>query len=134
MASEDLDLIRRIYEVFDDDIESLIELCSDEVEWISPLDAVDSGTRTGKDGVRAAFARTAEAFVGTRHDPVDFVAGTEGRVLVPVIFHARGRGSGVELHQPEWHVWTVLDGRAGRFEWFRQAAAGARAAGLEPSA
>jgi ketosteroid isomerase-like protein len=52
-----------------------------------------------------------------RADPVEFLE--EGdRILVAVKVHARGRGSGVELHDEAFHVWTVEDERAVRFEVF----------------
>jgi ketosteroid isomerase-like protein len=133
MGAAELELVRRAYEVFDTDLDALLGLCAREIEWVSPDDTVESGPRRGHDGVRKAYESTAEAFVEPVHECVgDLEDGIEGRVLVPIVFHATGRGSGMELHKPEWHVWTVRDGKAVRFAWFNDEAPAREEAGLVP--
>jgi ketosteroid isomerase-like protein len=51
-------------------------------------------------------------------------------VLVPVLLHARGRGSGLELPGEGFHVWTFRDGKAARVQTYFDEAEARRAAGL----
>jgi ketosteroid isomerase-like protein len=50
--------------------------------------------------------------------------------MVDIMLHARGRMSGLSLSRPEWHVWTVRNGKAVRVEWFKREDAALRFAGL----
>jgi ketosteroid isomerase-like protein len=130
VGDAELDIVRRAYEVFDTDLEALLALCDEEVDWVSPDDAIEPGVRHGHEGVRNAYASTDAAFLDPVHkilaDPID--AGVS--VLVPIVFYAEGRGSGMKLEKPEWHVWTVRDGRVVRFAWFHDEEQARREAGL----
>lgn len=57
-------------------------------------------------------------------------------VLVDTVFHATGVGSGIELDQEGYHLWTMRDGMAARFEFFLDRDEALRAArkpeGLDP--
>jgi ketosteroid isomerase-like protein len=132
LGDAELDIVRRAYEVFDTDLEALLGLCADDIEWVSPEDTVESGPRRGHEGVRNAYASTDAAFVDPVHERLgELEDGSGGHVLARVAFHATGRGSGMRLDKPEWHVWTVRDGRVVRFAWFNQEAPAREAAGLE---
>jgi len=50
-------------------------------------------------------------------EPAEFLEHGD-RIFVAVRVHARCRGSGVELRDEAFHVWTVEDERAVRFEVF----------------
>ena len=41
-------------------------------------------------------------------------------VVVEIMLHARGRSSQLSLSRPEWHVWTLRNGKAVRVEWFKE--------------
>ena len=118
MGGDNVELVRRAYEVFDSDLEALLKLLDPSVEWVSPSDALEPGTRRGLDGVRDAFAATAMAWDDPRHSPQDFYAADDQRILVTVNFRGHGRGSGMEADQTEFHLWTMRDGAVVRFEWF----------------
>ena len=129
VVGERSDLVRRAYEVFDTDLEALVQMLDPDVEWVSPSDSIEPGTRHGHDGVRSAYAATAAAWDRPTHTPEEFFdAG--GKVLVAVTFRGHGRGSGMDAERPEFHVWTIQDGRVTRFEWFYQREQGLEAAGL----
>jgi ketosteroid isomerase-like protein len=131
VAEAELDMVRRAYEVFDTDLEALLAFCDEQIDWVSPADAIEPGVRHGHEGVRAQYASTDSAFTEPLHEAREFKQGSHGRVLVPVTFTAKGRGSGMELVKPEWHVWTVRDGKAVRFEWFNEPAPALGAAGID---
>lgn len=50
-------------------------------------------------------------------------------VVASVSFHARSRGSDVEVTQEEAHTWTLRDGLIVRFEWGRDLQAARDTAG-----
>jgi|SRR3954471_866511 len=133
MGRENVELVGRAYEVFDTDLDSLMPLLDPGIEWVSPADALEPGTRRGHDGVREAFAATAMAWEEATHVATDFYAPDDDKVLVTVNFQGRGRGSGMQADQTEFHLWSLRDGSVVRFEWFYRREAALRAAVLGPA-
>jgi ketosteroid isomerase-like protein len=129
MPLDNVAATRDAYAVFDTDLEALLGLLDPEIEWVSPADAIEPGVRRGLDGVRAAYADTAAAWDDATHTPDDFEAVGADKVLVDVTFRGHGRGSGMDAERAEFHVWTLRDGRAVRFEWFYQREQALAAAG-----
>jgi uncharacterized protein len=123
-----VETVRRIYAVFDGDLEALLALLDPEVEYVNPEDAIEPGTRRGHEGIRAVFKHLDEVFAEYRHEPHDFVE-VGDQVVVPLTFSARGRQSGAELRHEEAHLWSVRDGLGLRVEWFRDLSAALEAAG-----
>jgi ketosteroid isomerase-like protein len=117
MSRETLELVRRAYEVFDSDVAALLELVDPAIEWISPSDAIEPGSRHGHQGVRDAFAATAMAWDQSTHTAHEFIDAND-KVFATVTFRGHGRGSGMEAERTEFHVWTVRSGAIVRFEWF----------------
>ena len=118
MGGENTELVRRAYELFDSDLDALLLLLDPTIEWVSPGDALEPGVRRGHEGVREAFAATAMAWEDPTHVATDFYAPDDEKVLVTVNFRGRGRGSGMQADQTEFHLWTLRDGSVVRFEWF----------------
>lgn len=129
MAGENVELVRRAYDVFDTDLTSLLELLDPEIEWVSPSDSIEPGVRSGHDGVKDAYAATASAWDMPTHTPDEFVDAGD-KVLVAVTFRGHGRGSGMDADLPEFHVWTLREGKPIRFEWFYKRPEALEAAGL----
>jgi ketosteroid isomerase-like protein len=129
MSGENVGVVRRAYEVFDTDVDSLLRLLDPAIEWISPSDALEPGLRRGHNGVRSAFAATAMAWDKPTHTPEDFIDAND-KVLVTVTFRGHGRGSGMEAERTEFHLWSVGGGVIVRFQWFYQRPEALEAAGL----
>ncbi len=105
--------------------ESTAELIADELEYVNPPYAVESGTRVG----RSALGRIREVYPDFRWDPERFVDGGED---VVVIGTARGTSeSGVQVTMRQGYIWTIREGRAVRFQWFNDPGEALRAAGVE---
>src|SRR5258708_911740 len=119
MSLENVELIRRAYEVFDTDLDALLELLDPAVEWVSPSDSIEPGQRLGHSGVRDAFGATAMAWERPTHTPQEFTDAID-KVLVTVTFRGHGRGSGMDVERAEFHVWTVERGVIVRLQWFYQ--------------
>ena len=69
MSQENVELVRQAYEVFDSDLDALLRLLDAEIEWVSPSDSIEPGSRHGHKGVRDAFAATAMAWDLPTHTP-----------------------------------------------------------------
>src|SRR5437763_3553880 len=104
--SQNVELVRRAYAVFDENLDELLTLIDPAVEWVSPNDAIEPAALHGHEGVRNAFAATAMAWAEPTHTAEDFV-GSGDHVLVTVTFRGRGRGSGMQAERREYHVWTL---------------------------
>jgi ketosteroid isomerase-like protein len=117
MSRENVEIVRRAYEVFDADLDALLRLLDPAVEWVSPADSIEPGVRRGHDGVREAYAATAMAWEQPTHVAEDFVD-AEDKVLVTVTFSGHGRSSAMDAERTEFHLWTVRGGAVTRFEWF----------------
>jgi ketosteroid isomerase-like protein len=132
MSRENVELVRRAYEVFDTDLRRLLPMLDPTIEWVSPHDALEPGPRHGHQGVEDAFAATAMAWDRPTHTLEGLVEANE-RVLATVRFRGHGHGSGMDADRPEFHVWTIRDGVVVRFEWFYQLAEALGVAGLSAS-
>jgi ketosteroid isomerase-like protein len=119
MSEPKLDLARRIYESMDTDIAAALELLTPDVEWVNPPDAVVGGTLSGHSGFTEALTGVADSFSQWRHEPIGFTE-IGDQVLVDLVFHATGRGSGLELDKPEFHLWSFRDGKLARLQWFNR--------------
>jgi hypothetical protein len=129
VASENVEIVRRLYRAWTEEPESATEFLAEDFEYVNPPYAVHSGTKHGAEGWSAAHRNLSESFESWRHEPGEIVEAGD-KVLVITTFHARGRGSSVDLDKYEPHVWTLRDGKVVRFEWFNDRDEAERAAGL----
>ena len=70
-------------------------------------------TYSGIDGVRRLADEMFEIWDAWLIEPGEFVERGD-EVFVEHRIHARGKGSGVQLEQTYWSVWTVRDGKASK--------------------
>jgi ketosteroid isomerase-like protein len=129
MSRENVEVVRRVYEVFDSDLDALVGMLDPAIEWVSPSDAMEPGIRIGHGGVRDAFAATGMAWDQPTHTPEDLLDARD-MVLATVTFRGHGRGSGMDAERTEFHVWTVRDGAIVRFRWFYRRDQALEAVGL----
>lgn len=107
MPDRDEELItrlRRVYEAFNrGDFDTAIELADPGIEFIRPAGQYPL---TGADAVRQWMQP--DAFEEQAFEPLDFrVQGN--KVLVHHRGRARGAGSGIEVSNEVWVVWTLND-------------------------
>jgi ketosteroid isomerase-like protein len=125
VSDENVDLIRRIYDLWDRE-ESARDLIAEDMEYVNPSYAVEPGTRRGRKSLSIVrdtyedFNVRVERFLDTRGDDV----------VVLARYTASGRGSGVPLEGEHAYVWTVRDGQAVRFQWFQSHREALDAAGI----
>jgi uncharacterized protein len=111
--SEVAELVRGAYEAFSrGEFEAVVDLLHPEVEWVPPTDSVEPGALRGRDAVREYLAPN--IFEEQTAEPLELIE--EGnRVLVVARVHARASGSGIEIDQVVYHLFTIEDGLAVRF-------------------
>jgi ketosteroid isomerase-like protein len=129
-VDENLELVRRVYEVMAHDLERFLAFCDPEIAFINPDDAIESGVRHGFDGVRTWFAALGESFESWRQAPVRMEA-VGDRVAVETAATMVGRATGLEVDTSFGHVWTLRDGKVLTFEWFREPQQAFEAVGLD---
>ena len=124
MSKENVELVGRIYALWDRG-ESARELIDDNLEYVNPPNAVESGVRFGRDSLGAIR----EVYPDFRFEPERFVDVGEEVVVIGV---ARGTStSGLEAQWRQGYVWTVRNRRAIRFRWFNDPAEALEAVGLK---
>jgi ketosteroid isomerase-like protein len=114
--SERAATIRSAYEAYSrGDFEPVLALLDPDVEWHPPPDSLEPQPLQGREAVREYLAPN--LFDEQRAEPEEFIE--EGdRILVVARTKIRGIASGVEIEEIGFHVWTVVDERAVRFEIF----------------
>jgi len=124
MSEENVEVVRRIYAAWLEG-RSARDLIDADVEYVNPPDAVEGGTRHG----RQAFAGIRDAYDDVRVEPERFIDGGADVVVIARIT-GKGKGSGLDIDWRQGYVWTVRDGKAVRFRWFTKPEQALEAAGL----
>jgi ketosteroid isomerase-like protein len=112
--SEQLEKLRRAYEAFSrGHFDAANEIAHPEIEFVR------AGGQSTIRGARAFRAwMEPDALEDLRIEPLEFRPNGD-KVLVRQRSRARGAGSGMELDEETWAVWTLdEDGRALRLEGF----------------
>jgi ketosteroid isomerase-like protein len=101
MSRENVELVKRIYDqgLLDGEPARLLDLMGPDVEYVNPQEAVDPGTRRGREEVAKALTALGDFDWTTNHLHELFDAGDS--VVAWVTFRARSRGSEYELSQDE---------------------------------
>ena len=126
-----MEIVRRICDDFArGDYAAALERLDEEIEFVSPPDIIGGGRSwRGRKGVQEGM----RSFMGTWDDyryEVRNVIDCGDDVLVEAWQHGRGKGSGVEVSEPIYTVYTVREGRVIRYRLFRDRARAVEAAGL----
>ena len=130
MSAENVEVARRMMQaVSRGDIDSAIRHTTEDVVIIAARSAVE-GPFVGHEGVRKFFADNAENFEVFQLHEDDVRELGDDRVLQTGTIHIRGRGGGVETDIPFAGITTFRDGKASRWEDFRERRLALEAAGL----
>jgi ketosteroid isomerase-like protein len=126
--SEAVRILRRGYEAFNrGDFEAAVELMHPEVEWTRAERAPEPEPLRGVDAIRAWMQP--DVFDEQHAEPIEIIE-NEDKIFVEARFRVRARGSGIEMEDVAYHVWTIRDGMAARMEFFDERAVALEAAGL----
>ena len=128
MSQENVELVRRIYALADQEDETLWDLIPPDVVFDNSRRLIDPVVVHGRDQTRAWFEREAEGWVSghTRWEPKELIDAGD-KVLAFIRIGGRGKASGVEVEAYVWNVWTFRDGKPIEWTYFGED----RAAALE---
>lgn len=114
MSEDYRDIIKRGYDAYSrGDLDALAEFFDPRVELRPPASSIDPEPRFGFEGIRHYM--TPDMFEDQTAEPLEMIE-HGNRILVVARVRARGRGSGVELDDTAYHLWTLEAGRVVRFE------------------
>jgi ketosteroid isomerase-like protein len=131
MSEENVELVRTLLTAFDRaDYQLALEVLDPEVEWqVPPGIAIGQEVYRGRDEVQSGFAEWLGAWDTHRFEAEEMLDHGD-HVVVGGMQIARGRGSGVEVRLPTFHVFTLRDGKVIRHRSYRDRTDALQAAGL----
>jgi ketosteroid isomerase-like protein len=104
------DLVRQIYDEFNEALELPRWALRDDVEWRPPRDEPDNAARFGVDGVMAYVRGWATTFDDYRCELLELIERGDD-VVAPVVLHGRIGEQGQELKIPLTQIWTINAGQ-----------------------
>ena len=122
---QNLEIIQRGYEAFGrGDLDALLSLFADNIEWVSPgpADLPTAGTRRGRQQVADFFRILDELFEFQRFEPKTFIA-QDDRVVVLGEDTARIKATGKVLDSAWAHAFSLRDGKVASFHEYIDTAA-----------
>jgi ketosteroid isomerase-like protein len=131
MSQGNVDLIRAMYDAYErGDYEAALSFMDDEIEFVGPPDISGDGEPIrGTEGTRRAVARWLASWESYRFELRDLVEVGE-RVVATGWQSGRGRGSGAEVSEEIFSVWTMREGKIVGQSMFRDRQQALDAAGL----
>jgi ketosteroid isomerase-like protein len=131
MSQENVEIVRRGYEAFaQGDIDAALAMCQPDIQVEDHERSLVTPTSYhGRDGFLTLFATVNEGFSDVRYTPEE-LTDVGDRVLVEVRRTGRGRASGAQVEERQFHVWDMVLGRAARFRVYLDRDQALKAAGL----
>src|SRR5262245_57579384 len=130
MSQENVEIVRAIYRAYGHgDYRAAFEHMDKGIEWVGPPDISNSGVAWGHEGVRRSMAN----WVGTWEDlhfELRELIDCGDQILAAGFQRGRGKGSGVEVSEEIFSVWTVRAGKVVRQRMFRDRNQALEAAGV----
>jgi ketosteroid isomerase-like protein len=111
------------------DTEAAVALCHPQIEFDSVL-GISGRAYLGHDGIRQYFDDVATAWREWRVEVERVAEAADGRVVIVMTMHARGKGSGARVAERTAHIWTLEDGKLLRNEPYREPEQALRDLGL----
>jgi ketosteroid isomerase-like protein len=130
MSKENVEVVRAIYDAYArGDLRAAFEHFHDDIEWFGPPDVSSSGFAQGHEGVRHSL----DTWLGAweeHHFELRDLHDARDQVLAAGWQRGRGKGSGVEVSEEIFSVWTLRSAKVVRQRMFRDRAQALEALGL----
>jgi ketosteroid isomerase-like protein len=131
MSEENVEVVRRMYEAWKrGDFEATLAFFHPDVEWSEPPDNPGARTWHGHEGVQGAAASWMGAWENYRFELRELIDCGDDRVLLAAWQTGRGKGSGIEISEENFGVYTVRHGKIIKLRMFRHREEALEAAGL----
>jgi ketosteroid isomerase-like protein len=125
MSQADIEALKEGFDAYNgEDFERLLELWDEDVEIVGLL--VSGEPLRGREAVRNWLVPEA---IDQRGEPIEF-RDLGGRVLVTCDWHTHGRGSGVDVDNRVYFLFTMRAGKVARLEAYGDEQEALEAAGL----
>jgi ketosteroid isomerase-like protein len=111
------------------DLDAALEVCHPEIEFFSLLAQLEARPFHGHGGIRRYFEDVAATWDEWRVEVEQLVAAPDGRVVIVMSTHMRGKGSGLPFAERVANLWEFKDERLWRATLYRDPADALRAAG-----
>lgn len=111
------------------DLDSVLELCSDDISWEDAAEMPDARVYRGPEEVRSFLASFDRHWSELRFEPEEIVEADES-VMVFCRLVGKGRASGATVEQRVIHVWDFENGQVRRARTFFDRERAERAAGI----
>jgi ketosteroid isomerase-like protein len=131
-AHESIEALRRAYGEWAKGDFSGRELFDPNIEGVRAAELPDPHVDRGVDALHTSSREWLTAWDGFRLEAEAFLP-AEDKVVVLVVLHGRGKGSGAEVATPAAHVWTMRRNKAIRVEAYMDRAKALEAAGFSES-
>jgi ketosteroid isomerase-like protein len=130
MSQENVEVVRAIYDAYErGDYPAAFERFHQDIEWFGPPDVSNSGFARGHEGVSHSLSTWVGTWDGYQFELRELI--DAGDQVLAVGWHrGRGKGSGVEVSEEIFSVWTLRGGEVVRQRMFRDRFQALEAAGL----
>jgi ketosteroid isomerase-like protein len=109
------------------DLEAALEVCHPEIEFFSSMSQLEAAPYRGLGGIRRYFSEIDASWEEWRVDVEELLATPDGRVVIVMSTHMRGRGSGLPFALRLANVWEFKDEKLSRATLYRDPAEALRA-------
>src|SRR5262245_13417056 len=118
----DIPVVRAFDEALDrGDVARILSLLDPQIEWVVPTSLPYGGVFRGHEGFREFLAKLIQQPLEFRRGLREYLDAGD-RVVVPLRFFARRKGSQREFEVSEVHIWTVLRGKIEAFVEYMETA------------
>ena len=129
MSQENVETLRRAYDDWAQGDFSSRELFDPHVEGVWAAELPDPHVDRGIEALSASSREWLSSWDAFRLEAEAFLPAGD-KVVVLVVLHGQGKGSGAEVATTTAHVWTMKRGKAIRVEAYMDRAKALEAAGL----
>lgn len=114
------------------DAEAAVAECHPQVEYNSMLATLEGKPFEGHAGIRRYFREVVDTFDEWTVEVHEVREGPDGRVVISLTMHARGRHGGPALLESMAHIWQLRDGKLFRSSVYREPVEAFAEVGLRP--
>jgi ketosteroid isomerase-like protein len=114
------------------DLGAAVELCHPEVEFFSLMAQLEASPYRGFAGIRRYFKEIDATWAEWRVEVEQLLGAPDGRVVIVMSTHMRGKGSGLPFAERVANVWEFKDEKLWRATLYRDPADALRATELLP--